>query len=187
MFTPLVKMTNQFSMPTQASTVNNTSNSAESANNATATFRDIDTSSIDNSDKQNQQLAEAMAKATENKDSGSTNDSEQKALSDERCKELFGNDCDLIGAIADLNEYVYRYKEGATEIDPNATPDEVHVGPIAQELKANPVTEACVEEDPLSGYLKVDTKQLSLAEMSILSAMAKRIEDIEKYLKELKA
>ena len=180
MFTPLVKMTNQFSMPTQASTVKNTS-SAESANNATATFRDIDTSS--KVDKQNQQLAEAMAKATENKDSGSTNDSEQKALSDERCKELFGNDCDLIGAIADLNEYVYRYKEGATEIDPNATPDEVHVGPIAQELKANPVTEACVEEDPLSGYLKVDTKQLSLAEMSILSAMAKRIEDIEKELK----
>lgn len=197
MFTPLVRPNSTFNMqPVENQVANTNTNSnantnTESLNNSTATFQDITTNSkVNQSTNQNEQLAKAIAEASKSSDSGAEKsegkEEANKALSDERCKELFGNDCDLIGAIADLNEYVYKYKEGADKIDPKATSDEVHVGPIAQELKANPVTEAAVEEDPLTGYLKVDTAQLSLAEMSILSAMAKRIEAIEKKLNEEK-
>lgn len=199
MFTPLIKtkdaLVGNINQPlvTNSTNLTNTvgnTNTAEKANNSTTTFQDINTSSkIDNSTKQTEDLAKAISENTKNIDSGAERsegkEAENKALSDERCKELFGNDCDLIGAIADLNEYIYKYKEGAEKIDPKATPDEVHLGPIAQELKANPVTEAAVEEDPLTGFLKVDTAQLSLTEMSILSAMAKRIEDIEKRFNEM--
>ena len=194
MFTPLVSLKEQkyFNMnPVVTDSTNttkdtNTTNpSAETSNNATATFRDINTSSkIDNSDKQNQQLAEAMANATKNKDSGSTNDTEQKALSDERCKELFGSG-DLLSAIADLNAYVYKYKEGAEKIDPDATPDEKRVGILAQELQANPATSAAVETDP-SGFLKVNTKELSLTEMAVIAELCKRVEAIETYLRKQK-
>lgn len=195
MFTPLVNPNGQFNFTPLENTSQVQSNqtsqpsSNEQLNNSTATFQDINTSSkIDNSSKQNAELGKAIAEATKSSNSGAENsegvENEGKALSDERCKELFGSNCDLVGAIADLNEYIYKYKNGATEIDPKATPDEVHLGPIAQELKANPITEATVEEDPLTGYLKVDTAQLSLTEMSILSAMAKRIQDIEKWIKE---
>lgn len=187
MFTPLVRPNSTFNMQPVENQVANTNTNAntESLNNSTATFQEINKS--DNTSS-NAQFAKAIAEASKSSDSGAKRSEDKendgKALSDERCKELFGNDCDLIGAIADLNEYVYKYKKGADKIDPKATPDEVHVGPIAQELKANPVTEAAVEEDPLTGFLKVDTAQLSLAEMSILSAMAKRIEAIEKKLSE---
>jgi hypothetical protein len=109
-------------------------------------------------------------------------------LSDARCKELFGN-TDLLSSISDLNEYVYKYKKSAQEnpaLKDKHVDDEIHVGPVAQELKANPITEGTVKEDPLSGFLTVDTAQLSLVEMSILSAMAKRILKLEEIIKEEK-
>ena len=196
MFTPLIKtkdalvgninqplVTNQANL---TNTVGNT-NTAEKANNSTTTFQDINTSNkIDNSTKQTEGLAKAIAENTKNTDSGAEKsegkEEANKALSDERCKELFGS-CDLLKAIDDLNGYVYKYKEGAEKIDPDADPDKLRVGVSAQELLANPVTAHTVETDDPSGFLKVDTSQLALTTFAIVSELAKRVRDIEDFIK----
>ena len=100
------------------------------------------------------------------------------ALSDERCKELFGSN-DILSAIADIDAYKYRYKEGADKIDPKATSDEEHIGPMAQDLLANPVTKDSVITDDPSGMLKVDTERLSLTTFALVTELARRIEALE--------
>ncbi len=130
-----------------------------------------------------QAFAQAMQKSNEisNKDSGQTKTEDSKALSDERCKELFGS-TDLLDAIADIDAYRFHYKEGADKIDPNATPDKERYGPMAQDLLKNPVTAATVDTSDPSGFLKVDTKQLSLTTFAIVTQLAKKVEDLESIL-----
>lgn len=163
--------------------------SNETSNNSLNTFQDIERAKTDNSDKTASKLGEAIAEATKSENSSSDSDEDKTALSDERCKELFGADCNLLSAIADLDEYVYKYKESAKNnpaLEGKGADDGIFVGPMAQDLAANPVTQDCVNEDPESGYLTVDTKHLSLTEMSLISMLAKRVEAIEEILKERK-
>lgn len=173
---------------TPQSTVESNSSPTENTNNSLNTFRTIEKGEADNSDSQISKLGEAIASASKTTSSSAESDDESKSLSDARCKELFGN-TDLLSSISDLNEYVYKYKKSAQEnpaLKDKHVDDEIHVGPVAQELKENPITEGTVKEDPLSGFLTVDTAQLSLVEMSILSAMAKRILKLEEIIKEEK-
>lgn len=173
---------------TPQSTVENNSSPTESTNNSLNTFRTIEKGDADNSDSQISKLGEAIANASKSTSSSAESDDTSTSLSDARCKELFGN-TDLLSSISDLNEYVYKYKKSAQEnpaLKDKHVDDEIHVGPVAQELKENPITEGTVKEDPLSGFLTVDTAQLSLVEMSILSAMAKRILKLEEIIKEEK-
>lgn len=159
--------------------------SNETVNNSLNTFQDIEKAKSDNSDKQTAKLGEAIAEATKSENSSSDSDEDKKALSDERCKELFGKDCDLLSAIADLDEYVYKYKEEAKNnpaLEGKGADDGTFVGPMAQDLASNPVTKDCVNEDPESGFLTVDTKHLSLTEMSLISMLAKRVEALEAYI-----
>lgn len=173
---------------TPQSTVESNSSPTESTNNSLNTFRTIEKGDADNSDSQISKLGEAIANASKSTSSSAESDDTSTSLSDARCKELFGN-TDLLSSISDLNEYVYKYKKSAQEnpaLKDKHVDDEIHVGPVAQELKENPITEGTVKEDPLSGFLTVDTAQLSLVEMSILSAMAKRILKLEEIIKEEK-
>lgn len=159
----------------------------ENVNNRLNTFQEIEKAKGDDSDKTASKLGEAIAEATKSENSSSDSDEDKKALSDERCKELFGKDCDLLSAIADLDEYVYKYKESAKNnpaLEGKGADDGTFVGPMAQDLAANPVTKDCVHEDPESGFLTVDTKHLSLTEMSLITMLAKRVEAIEEKLKE---
>lgn len=161
--------------------------SFESANNRLNTFQEIEKAKGDNSDKTASKLGEAIAEATKSEDSSSDKNKDSTALSDERCKELFGKDCDLLNVIADLDEYIYKYKDEAKEnpaLEGKGADDGTFVGPMAQDLAANPVTQDCVHEDPGSGFLTVDTKHLSLTEMSLITMLAKRVEAIEEKLKE---
>lgn len=147
-----------------------TVNSAEQQNNALSTFMALD---LSNSDKK-----DSSAQTTEQSD-----ENDKNSVSDERCKRLFGENCgDLIDCISKLNSYVFEYNEKAKAIpgaENKGVDDDMHVGMLAQELAANPATSAAVKEDPLSGYLQVDTKELTMAEMAILTAMAKRIKALE--------
>jgi hypothetical protein len=159
--------------------------SNETSNNSLNTFQDIEKATTDDSDKTASKLGEAIAEATKSENSSSDSDEDKKALSDERCKELFGENCDLLSAIADLNEYVYKYKESAKNnpaLEGKGADDGIFVGPMAQDLAANPVTKDCVNEDPESGFLTVNTKHLSLTEMSLISMLAKRVEALEAYI-----
>jgi len=166
--------------------------SFESSNNRLNTFQEIEKAKGNDSDKTATKLGEAIAEATKSESSSSDNSSTENktstALSDERCKELFGKDCDLLSVIADLDEYVYKYKDEAKEnpaLEGKGADDGTFVGPMAQDLAENPVTQDCVHEDPESGFLTVDTKHLSLTEMSLITMLAKRVEAIEEVLKSI--
>lgn len=155
----------------------------EQSNNSLATFRNL-------AGPTNTQNSSAVTSSLNSISDAIANNSSSDAISDERCKDLHNEDSiNLVGAIAELNEYMYKYKQSAQEnpdLQSHHVDDDVHVGPTAQELASNPVTEGTVKKDPLTGFLTIDTAQLSLTEMSILSAMAKRIEDIEARLNSLR-
>lgn len=187
---------------TPQSNVESSSSPTETTNNSLNTFRTIEKGKANDSDRQISKLGEAIANASKTTSSSAESNDDKTATSDARCKKIFGNDSlsddrckelfgntDLLSSISDLNEYVYKYKKSAQEnpaLKDKHVDDEIHVGPVAQELKENPITEGTVKEDPLSGFLTVDTAQLSLVEMSILSAMAKRILRLEEIIKEEK-
>lgn len=136
-------------------------NNAANANESLNTFQNVDLTNKKDSSAQ-----------INNGNENST------ALSDERCKELFSSS-DILSAIADIDAYKYRYKEGADKIDPKATPDEEHVGPMAQDLLANSVTKDSVITDDPSGMLKVDTDRLALTTFALVTELARRIEALE--------
>jgi hypothetical protein len=147
--------------------LNNKMNNANASNEGLNTIQDVDTSKKTSS-----------AQVTEQKPN---NENNSVALSDERCKELFGS-TDLLDAIADIDAYRFRYKEGADKIDPNATPDKEHIGVMAQELAANPATKDVVEQDP-SGYLTVNIKDLTMETFAAVTELAKRVKELEARLK----
>lgn len=147
--------------------LNNKMNNANVSNEGLNTIQDVDTSKKTSS-----------SQVTEQK---SANENNSVALSDERCKELFGS-TDLLDAIADIDAYRFKYKEGADKIDPNATPDKEHVGVLAQELAANPATKDVVEQDP-SGYLTVNIKDLTMETFATVTELAKRVKELEARLK----
>ena len=156
--------------------ISQSNNSIGAANNALNTFRTINA----NSDSSLSKLLE-MNNNTKKEDSSNTKDESSLAMSDERCKELFGS-TDLVDAIAGIDAYRFKYKEGAEEINPSATPDKTHYGTMAQDLAANPVTQSAVVKDE-SGFLEVDTRELALTTFAIVTQMAKKIEQLEEKLK----
>ena len=107
------------------------------------------------------------------------------AASDERLKRIFGDDEDAIKAFAAIDAIKFTYNDKAHEIDPNGNhgvDSDPHYGVKAQELAANPLTESAVSKDPISEYLQVDTKELTMANTAIISEICKRILIIEKVL-----
>lgn len=178
----LVSDLSNFEKPVEPATApevaTNESNGNLDTNNALSTFHSISLAS-------NNPTEDRDNDTTSDQEVASTAESEKNTVSDERCKYgscLGEGGNDLLSAVAELNEYVYKYNDTAKGIpgaEEHGVDDEVHVGPIAQELAENPATSGAVDEDPLSGFLTVDTKALSLAEMSILSSMAKRLLALE--------
>lgn len=105
--------------------------------------------------------------------------------SDERLKNIFGDNEDAIRCFANINAIKFTYNEKAKEIDPSGNhgvDDDPHYGVKAQELAQNPLTETAVSKDPISDYLQVDTKELTMANTAIISEICKRILIIEKVL-----
>ena len=158
--------------------ISQSNDSIGAANNALNTFRTI-TASNNNVSSLSQLLE--MNNNTKKEDSSNTKDGSSLAMSDERCKELFGS-TDLVDAIAGIDAYRFKYKEGAENINPSATPDKTHYGIMAQDLAANPVTQSAVVEDT-NGFLEVDTRELALTTFAIVTQMAKKIEQLEEKLK----
>lgn len=105
--------------------------------------------------------------------------------SDERLKRIFGDDEDAIKCFANINAIKFTYNDKAHEIDPNGNhgvDSDPHYGVKAQELAENPLTQTAVSKDPISDYLQVDTKELTMANTAIISEICKRILIIEKVL-----
>lgn len=105
--------------------------------------------------------------------------------SDERLKNIFGDNEDAIKVFANLNAIKFTYNDKAKEIpdsEGKGVDDDMHYGLKAQDLAKNPLTESAVKKDPLSDYLEVDTKELTMANTAIISEICKRILIIEKVL-----
>jgi hypothetical protein len=105
--------------------------------------------------------------------------------SDERLKNIFGDNEDAIKVFANLNAIKFTYNDKAKEIpdsEGKGVDDDMHYGLKAQDLAKNPLTESAVKKDPLSEYLEVDTKELTMANTAIISEICKRILIIEKVL-----
>ena len=107
------------------------------------------------------------------------------AASDERLKRVFGDNEDAIKAFAKINAIKFTYNDTAHNIpgsENKGVDNDPHFGVKAQDLAANPLTESAVSKDPISDYLQVDTKELTMANTAIISEICKRILIIEKVL-----
>lgn len=100
----------------------------------------------------------------------------------EKIERLFQND-NAIKAFSDIDAYVYKYNQKAqdTYAGEKGVDDETHFGPIAQDLAKNPVTSGTVHRDE-SGYLTVDTRQLTLTNTAMISQLARKIEELEERI-----
>jgi len=107
------------------------------------------------------------------------------AASDERLKRIFGDNEDAIKCFADIDAIKFTYNDKAHDIpggEEKGVDNDPHYGVKAQELAENPLTESAVSKDPISEYLQVDTKELTMANTAIISEICKRILIIEKVL-----
>lgn len=105
--------------------------------------------------------------------------------SDERLKRIFGDNEDAIKCFAEINAIKFTYNDTAKELPDGkqkGIDDDPHYGVKAQELAQNPLTQTAVSKDPISEYLQVDTKELTMANTAIISEICKRILIIEKIL-----
>ena len=107
------------------------------------------------------------------------------AASDERLKRIFGDNEDAIKCFANINAIKFTYNDKAHDIpggEDKGIDNDPHYGVKAQELAENPLTQTAVSKDPISEYLQVDTKELTMANTAIISEICKRILIIEKVL-----
>ncbi len=107
------------------------------------------------------------------------------AASDERLKNIFGENEDAVKAFAKINAIEFTYNDKAHDIpggENKGIDDDVHYGVKAQELAENPFTESTVSRDPISDYLQIDVKELTTANTAIISEICKRLLVIEKVL-----
>lgn len=107
------------------------------------------------------------------------------AASDERLKNIFGDNEDAIKCFAKINAIKFTYNDKAKDIPggkDKGIDDDVHYGVKAQEIAENPLTASAVSKDPISDYLQIDVKELTTANTAIISEICKRLLIIEKVL-----
>lgn len=111
-------------------------------------------------------------------------------LSDERTKDakkINPEKADITKEMAKIDSFIYKYKPKIQEEmnGEKGVDNKTHVGVMAQELAANPVTASAVEENE-DGYLEVDPSKLVMALTAVTSDMAKKLGEIEYELKMMK-
>lgn len=107
-----------------------------------------------------------------------------KMASDERLKNIFGDNEDIIKLFSKINAIEFKYNDKAHDIpggEEKGIDEDLHLGIKAQDLEKNPLTASAVSEDE-SGNKIVDTKELTMANSAVLSEICKRLEAIEKVL-----
>ena len=104
------------------------------------------------------------------------------AVSDEKTKNIDKNDTteDIIEkAYKGLDSIIYRYNEKGQALGED---DKLRAGVTAQSMEGS-ILESNVFRDPESGYLKVDTAQLTLANSSAIKILFEKIDELEKLIK----
>ena len=104
--------------------------------------------------------------------------------SDERLKNIFGDNEDIIKVFSKINAIEFKYNDKAHDIpggEEKGIDEDLHLGIKAQDLEKSPLTASAVSEDE-SGNKIVDTKELTMANSAVISEICKRLEAIEKVL-----
>lgn len=105
--------------------------------------------------------------------------------SDERLKRIFGDNEDAIKAFSKIDAIKFEYTDKAKELYPEGEKNvdsDPHYGVKAQDLKSNPYTASTVQKDPNTGYLNVNTQELTMANSAVISDICKRLLAIENIL-----
>jgi len=109
---------------------------------------------------------------------------EEEDTSDERLKNIFGDNEDIIKIFSKIKAIQFTYNDKAKKVHPNGenqVDDDVHLGIKAQDLEKNPLTASTVSEDA-SGFKQVNTQELTMANSAVISELCRRIEILEKIL-----
>ena len=91
----------------------------------------------------------------------------------------------MIGKYAEfLKNYLYTYKDEATQVDPSIDPEEEHVGPMAQDIEQ--VAPDCVKETP-EGVKVVDGDRLALVNAGVIGDLSREVIELRSRLAALEA
>ena len=103
------------------------------------------------------------------------------AVSDKNLKDIDKTDTDAIfkQAYEKLDNIIFKYNQKGQSLGED---DKLRAGVTAQSLKGS-ILESNVFEDPESGYLKVDTAQLALANAGAIKILFEKIDELEKLIK----
>lgn len=104
--------------------------------------------------------------------------------SDERLKNIFGDNEDIIKVFSKIDAIQFTYKDKAHNIpdaENRGVDNDLHYGIKAQDLENSPLTKSAVVEDEQGNKL-VDTKELTTINSAVISEICKRLEIIEKVL-----
>lgn len=89
------------------------------------------------------------------------------------------DDSVLDGYADNIRNYAYNYKNEAKAIDPGINPNELEIGPMAQDIEQ--VNPACIDETP-EGIKTVNTKKLSMMNAGAIADLARDIREIKEML-----
>lgn len=99
----------------------------------------------------------------------------QMTTSDERAKDV-GSGSGMADAARAMESSAYAYKPGMEP--PEQEPGEPNVGPMAQNMAANPVTATAVKKDPRSGLLMIDQSKMTKVLGGVVADQQKQIDQL---------
>lgn len=110
------------------------------------------------------------------------------AVSDVLLKTVYGDSLDdkIIDNFAKISAISFEYNDEAKSKygQEKAVDNNQHIGVIAQELEANPITEGAVKTNE-NGDLEVDTRHLTFADTAAIGELSRRVLALEEAVKEL--
>jgi len=110
------------------------------------------------------------------------------SVSDVLLKTVYGDSLDdkIIDNFAKISAISFEYNDEAKSKygEEKAVDDNQHIGVIAQELEANPITEGAVKTNE-NGDLEVDTRHLTFADTAAIGELSRRVLALEEAVKEL--
>lgn len=102
------------------------------------------------------------------------------SVSDERAKHVIGHEQSMAEANRAQEGYAYKYKPGLTP--PDQRPGETNVGPMAQEMAADPVSRTAVKKDPGTGLLTLDRDKMLKLHGAGLASVQKQLDELYRVL-----
>ena len=107
------------------------------------------------------------------------------AVSDVLLKTVYGDSLDdkIIDNFAKISAISFEYNDEAKSKygREKAVDDNQHIGVIAQELEANPITEGAVKTNE-NGDLEVDTRHLTFADTAAIGELSRRVLALEEAI-----